>query len=251
MSIRGIDSPGCLFHISTAVNWHVWYLADDAAKRLLTALIVKAAEEFHVAILAFVVMSNHLHLVVQSPPLEWFRRLTSRRTKCRHLRPWPRGHQKASVISQFMGRIRRGVSGVRQQQLGITGHFWDGDYDARKIWSPRSLTRRIAYDHRNPVRAGMVRRPEDYVWSSARYWSSGTSVAVPITLDTRPFDMDVDTLRNQVLFYQESRAFDDLKSKVPNGKLDWDTDAGLDEIESVLQELDPGRFSCGTGAASS
>ena len=244
-----MDSPDRLFHITANVNWHVWYLAEDAAKKLLTSLITKAADEFHVSILAFVVMSNHFHLVVQSPPVEWFRRLTSRRTKCRHLRPWPRGHQKASVISQFMSQIRRGMSGIRQQQLGITGHFWDGDYDIREIWSPRSLQYRIAYDHRNPVKASIVQRPEDYAWSSARYWSSGVAAAIPITLETRAFDLEPETLRSDVLLYQASRAFDDLKSRVPGGKLDWDTDVGLDAIQVALEELDPERFSRGTGAA--
>ena len=34
-----------------------------------------------------------------------------------------------------------------------------------------TFMQRVHYIHQNPVRAGLVERPEDYRWSSARYWS--------------------------------------------------------------------------------
>ena len=69
----------------------------------------------------------------------------------------------------------------------------------------------IAYDHRNPVRVGMVVRAEDYAGSSAATWRTGESdrilPRVPVDL---PFGVDSEEFRLQLLEYQDSHRPDDV-----------------------------------------
>jgi len=52
-----------------------------------------------------------------------------------------------------------------------TRRFWQrgGGYD-RNIHSDTEFDEKIGYIHMNPVRAGLVKTPADWAWSSARWW---------------------------------------------------------------------------------
>ena len=178
---------------------------------MLAALINEAAAKYHVRIWAVVIVDNHFHGVFQSPIEPAFRQLTSRRTRCRHLRPWPRNHQNSSVMAQFMRSVRRRLSVWRQKDLGLSGRFWESDYDASVISDPFSLLARIAYDHRNPTRAKIVTLPEEYEWSSAREWTTGEPGVIPLSLPgPLPFGLCLEEFRREVVRFQTVRLLDDL-----------------------------------------
>lgn len=221
------DGPSRVFHLTARVNWRVWYLQSDEAKAALCRVLRESAEAFGVRILAVVLMANHIHLVVQSPPPELFRRLTGRRTACRHFRRWPTGHPNASVIAQFMRRVGKVTSDTRHRELGLSGHFWEARYDARPVLGSLSLTVRIAYDHRNPIKAGIVERAEDYVWSTAAEWACGKPGPVPLSAwGPLPFGLTWDELRAAVLKYQGSRRLDEVREE-------------LDRLFSAREDVEP------------
>jgi REP element-mobilizing transposase RayT len=227
------------------VNWCAWHLEDERSKLALARLLVDSSLEFSVRLLAAVLMSNHFHLVVQSPAEQIFRRLTGRRTSCRHFRPYPPWHQNSSVIAQFMRSVRRTMSVRRQRELDLSGRFWEGDYDARLITDPLSLVVRIAYDHRNPVKEGMVARAEDYRWSSAMQWATGEASEIPVDLrEPLPFGLAFGDLRSRVLEYQAAPELDDCSLGTfldsPEG---WDAKA----LQAALAEH--GFGNCGIRAA--
>ena len=193
------DAPLQIFHITARVNWRAWHLATDHAKRLLAELIQRATRSYGVRLFAWVLMSNHFHLVSQSPPDAVFHALTGRRTGCRHFRAWPAGHPNAAVMSRFMRTIRQGMTNIWRKELELEGRFWDGPYDARPVHSIASLVARIAYDHCNPVKAGMVAAPEDYPWSSAGEWTTGEPGEIPVCLCGDPlFGVSFEELRERI-----------------------------------------------------
>ena len=69
----------------------------------------------------------------------------------------------------------------------ITRRFWQrgGGYD-RNMRSTRDIHEKLKYIHENPVRRGLVDRPEDYSWSSARAWQSGIDKPIPIDRESFP-----------------------------------------------------------------
>ncbi len=60
----------------------------------------------------------------------------------------------------------------------------DGGYDA-SIFSERTVRNVMDYIHANPVRCGLVATPEEWEWSSARFWNGDRDV--PLVMD-HPFD---------------------------------------------------------------
>ncbi|MHC4339707.1 MAG: transposase [Planctomycetota bacterium] len=230
------DGPGKVSHVTGRVNWRMWHLAIDGAIPLFLKLLGSALEQFSMTLWAYVFMSNHYHLVLQSPEGERYRTLTGRRTRSRHFRPWPKRHYKSSVLAQCMRTTLRGVSTKLQEQLGISGHFWEERYDARPVSDPWSLTVRIAYDHRNPVREGMVVRPEEYPWSSAGWWARAGTSPVPLGADENlPFGLELGPLRQAILRYQASRDLDDAMQALRTKKRRWDSPEGRALLQALLE----------------
>ena len=58
--------------------------------------------------------------------------------------------------------------------------FWQARYYDFNVWSEKKFVEKLRYIHRNPVRRGLVARPEDRVWSSFRHYATGETCAVEI-----------------------------------------------------------------------
>jgi len=113
-------------------------------QRLLELLQIQAAE-LQVEVHAYVLMSNHLHLLVT-----------------------PRHDKALPLMMQAVGR-----SYVRQfnQRHGRTGTLWEGRYRSTLLQTERYFLACMVYIDLNPVRAGMVMQAADYPWSSHAHYT--------------------------------------------------------------------------------
>ncbi|PUE24727.1 transposase [Limnohabitans sp. JirII-29] len=93
---------------------------------------------------AYVLMSNHLHLLV-TPQLD-------------------------QALPKMMQAVGRSYVQVFNKVHGRTGTLWEGRYRSTLIQTDRYLLACMAYIDLNPVRAHMVAQPEDYVWSSHAHY---------------------------------------------------------------------------------
>ena len=59
--------------------------------------------------------------------------------------------------------------------------IWQARYYDFNIFSEQKLREKVEYMHNNPVRAGLVSEPLGWPWSSARFWTFGKSVGIPIS----------------------------------------------------------------------
>jgi hypothetical protein len=59
---------------------------------------------------------------------------------------------------------------------------WEDGYDARDIFSPEFLRQKMTYVHNNPCQPhwNLVERPEDYAWSSARFYLLEEPTLIPL-----------------------------------------------------------------------
>lgn len=114
--------------------------AGDADLRRMLRLLEEHSLAQGVDIHAYVLMSNHMHLLLT-----------------------PRRERALPLMMQAVGR-----SYVRAFNLahGRTGTLWEGRYRSSLIQTDRYLLTCMAYIDLNPVRARMVDLPEDYPWSS-------------------------------------------------------------------------------------
>jgi len=58
--------------------------------------------------------------------------------------------------------------------------FWQARYYDFNVWSEATFVEKLRYIHRNPVKRGLVARPEDYRWSSFRHYANGEMGVVEI-----------------------------------------------------------------------
>jgi REP element-mobilizing transposase RayT len=233
---RPDDAPGAVYHLTARVNWRVFHLQPFACVSVFYRVLRECLARFGVDLLAYVLMSNHFHLVVHNPTGKLFRRLTTRALPCRHRMHWPPGHQKRSVRAQFMRLLMQCTSARIQEELGITGHFWEKRHHARPVLDDVDLIVTMAYDHLNPVEASMVDAPEDYRRSSAGWWRLRGQSPMPLLVRPPPFGLTVESLRERLLAYQASRAFRDAMAefRASGGQLgSWE---GLEALKTIFRE---------------
>jgi putative transposase len=117
--------------------------ADDTDRRQYLAWLGDAATEHGLAIHAYVLMDNHIHLVGT-----------------------PAREDSLSATMQALGR--RYVRWFNTRH-GRTGTLWEGRFRSSLIEADRYLLACQRYVEMNPVRAGMVAAPADWRWSSHRH----------------------------------------------------------------------------------
>ena len=111
-------------------------------------------------------MSNHLHLVISaknndlSDILRDFKKFTSKQ-----IIATIEANQHESR-REWMLRIFReeGEQNIRNK----TYQFWRQDNQPQELYSAAFIFQKINYIHNNPVEAGIVDKPEEYLYSSAR-----------------------------------------------------------------------------------
>jgi len=117
----------------------------------------------------YVIMSNHVHLVVQQKDgklSDWvrdFKKFTSKNLmKAIFDNPEESRKEWLRMIFAFHAKANK-RSGDLQ--------FWTHDNHAVELYRPKMVASRMKYIHENPVRAGIVDQPEDYLYSSARNYA--------------------------------------------------------------------------------
>jgi putative transposase len=133
-------APGCAQHIIQRGNNRQACFFDVADYAVYLDKLKEYADKFHVAIHAFVLMTNHVHLLVT-----------------------PEDERGAPKMMQSLGRYYvRYINSTYQR----SGTLWEGRYKSTLVDSELYLLIVYRYIEMNPVRAFMVHHPADYPWSS-------------------------------------------------------------------------------------
>ena len=90
-------------------------------------------------------------------------------------------------VHLLVSEPERGTLAVALQMFKqITAHelggspFWQARYYDFNVWSAKKRMEKLKYIHRNPVKRGLVERPEDWAWSSFLHYATGVEGAVEI-----------------------------------------------------------------------
>jgi len=152
--------PGMPVHaIQRGNNRQAVFFGDEDYRAYLSWLKL-AGEKYDCHIHAYVLMTNHVHLLVTP------------------------GHRDSlGGLFQFVGRHYVAYINNRYER---TGTLWEGRYKASLVEEERYLLTCYRYIELNPVRAGMVRLPEHYEWSSYQFNALGESNPL---LKPHPFEM--------------------------------------------------------------
>jgi len=136
-----IHVPGGLYHAILRGNHREAIFHHPGDYRAFEDLLVAYLARYDARLHAYCWMPNHVHLAVE-------------------------------VGRAPLGRLMQVVASVyarrKQRSVPTTGHLFERRYRARLVQADAYLLALVRYIHRNPVRAGLVRDPSEYAWSSHR-----------------------------------------------------------------------------------
>jgi putative transposase len=203
MSFRGF-SPGTTVHVIQRGNnkGRIFDSAKDSA--LYLDWLTDAALAFGLSVHAYVLMTNHIHLLAS---------LGSKDSLAR--------------VMQSLGiRYTRYLNGTRER----TGTLWEGRYRSCVIERDDDFLACSRYIEMNPVRAGLAPAPEVYRWSSYKANALGRDDALITHHEIYQRLGATDDARRiayRALFEQATQAFDDrLRAATHRG-------IGLDEVDQI------------------
>ena len=164
------DQFGVYFITCTTVQWVDVFSRPCYVETVLSSLrfcIQKKGFKVH----AWCIMSNHIHLIVSaekgnlSDVIRDFKKFTSQ-TILEQI-------EKNSEESRrnWMLWIFKSAGGVNSRNAAY--QFWQQDNQPIQLESPDFTLTKLQYMHNNPVKAGVVEKPEDYLLSSARDYNGG------------------------------------------------------------------------------
>jgi putative transposase len=83
-----------------------------------------------------------------------------------------------SRLSTALQMLKQNVA--RELRLPEGSPFWLPRYYDFNVWGEGKRVKKLRYIHRNPVRSGLVKRPEDWKWSSFAHYATGIEGVVEI-----------------------------------------------------------------------
>jgi len=149
----------------------------DIEKDFMLDLIRRYSALYFVEVLGFCLMGNHFHILVRMFPEHKF---TDEDIKKRYMAfygddkafgdGWiPSLREKLSNLSEFVREIKVVFTRHYNKDHNRRGYFWGDRFKSVIVQNGETLINCLAYIDLNPLRAGIVERPEDYRWNSLGY----------------------------------------------------------------------------------
>jgi hypothetical protein len=149
----------------------------DIEKDFMIDLIKRYSGLYFVEILGICIMGNHFHILVKTLPEYKF---TDQDIKKRYISFYgddrvftdgliPSLRAKLSSLSEFVREIKVSFARYYNKRHNRRGYFWGDRFKSVIVDKGETLINCLAYIDLNPLRAGIVSRPEDYRWNSLGY----------------------------------------------------------------------------------
>ena len=144
------------------ITVHEWkhLLKPDKYKKIIIDSLAFLVEQKRIKLFAFVIMNNHMHFIwqiqanhTQSNVQRDFLKFVAQKIKFDLIKYHPK------VLEKFAVSLND-----RKYQ------FWKRNSLSVELYSPAVFEQKLTYIHQNPVKSGLCRLPEEYNWSSARFY---------------------------------------------------------------------------------
>jgi putative transposase len=213
--IARVVAEGLPHHITQRGNRKMKVFRDDNDREIYLRLLRKFSIEYSLEILAYCLMSNHVHLVAIPEEIQ--------------------------SLSRTIAQTHMRYSKYFNQKYSESGHLWHSRFFSCVLDESHTIAA-ARYIERNPARAGLVSQPRDYRWSSARGHLG--EVKDPILSKTWPSGSLLLQWHDLISEDGDGRQTENIRSATragrPLGAISF-----IDELEHVLgrslQHRKPGR----------
>ena len=136
-----LDFPGAVWHLTSRGNARGDIFYNDHDRLDFLELLAEVVRRFRWIVYTYMLLDNHFHLVIETPEATLSRGMQ-----------W--------LLGTYVNRFNR-----RHDRVG---HLFQGRFKGVLIEKETQLLNVLRYVALNPVRANMVKTPEEYRWSSYR-----------------------------------------------------------------------------------
>lgn len=179
--------PGMPHHVVQRGNRRLDVFFSEEDRQAYLTLLRKACQRYRVNIWAYCLMRNHVHLIAVPE----------------------REDALARCFADAHIRYTRRIN-VRE---GWQGHLWQGRFGS-SVLDERYLLAAVRYVERNPVRAGVVRLPWQYPWSSAR-WHVGEAMTDPLVVGDEPLRSLISDWREYLSTTEDEAEIETIQRETP------------------------------------
>lgn len=162
------------YYLTSVAHNRLPVFQTDKIKQIVCDALDEARKNHGILIFAYVIMPDHSHLVTDgkrpdSEILRYLNGITAKRVL---------DYLKLNNFANSLAKLRR-EEAERNHKYSLFQHH----PNVFEIKGEDTFMQKVNYIHLNPVRAGMVRHPDEYLYSSARQWHGRE-------LDVEPFITD-------------------------------------------------------------
>jgi putative transposase len=143
---------GCFHFLTFSCYRRQPLLGTATAYRVFELGLEVVRQRYEFVVAGYVVMPEHVHLLVGEP--------------------------RRSSLSIALQVLKQQTS--RKLKQRGEAQFWQRRYYDFNVRSAEKVTEKLDYMHRNPVKRGLVDRPENWPWSSFRHYATGQIGTVEI-----------------------------------------------------------------------
>jgi len=136
-----IEFPDALYHVTSRGDRCEVIFEDDQDRQIFLQTLEQVITQFNWLCYAWCLMDNHYHLLIQTPD---------------------------GNLSKGMRQLNGVYTQASNRRHQRVGHLFQGRFKAILVDSDTYLLELSRYVVLNPVRAGMVKKPVDWAWSSYR-----------------------------------------------------------------------------------
>jgi len=177
------------------------FVLGDVEKDHLVSLIKHLSAIYFAEVLGFCAMGTHLHLLVKMQPGD---------------------------LSEYIKEIKQGFSRFYNKLHDRKGYFWSDRFKSVIVDNGETLINCLAYIDLNPVRAGIVKKPEKYRWCSLGYHVQTNNKEGFLSLDLGLMEFGVKDERERLKYY---RRFVYEKGSLKGVKKERQKDFEIDRID--------------------
>jgi putative transposase len=150
--LQRIQQAKCLHFITFSCHNREPLLSDPHSRDVFEQTLERVRQWYGFFVSGYVIMPEHVHLVISEP--------------------------ERSALARALQMLKQNTAHLLHPPEGSP--FWLPRYYDFNVWSEDKRVEKLRYMHRNPVKRGLVERPEDWLWSSFRHYASGVEGAVEI-----------------------------------------------------------------------
>lgn len=146
-----------IYHVMVRGNEKKYIFVNDEDRQRFLQILSRLRKNGNIDLYAYCLMENHVHLLIK---------------------------EGTDPISQAMKRITVSYATYFNKKYDRVGHFFQDRFRSEAVDNDSYLLTAARYIHNNPVKAGLVKDPKSYDWSSYRYYLEDNPLGIqPVNIE--------------------------------------------------------------------